>query len=201
MPQLRRGGIEGLRERLDAIPPDEGPAHIDPRTGVVCVGARLPLIAFNVWLEASAKTVGEIAARVRTAGGGPPGVRALGLKINEETSQVSMNLTDYRVTSMADVVGALQRQNLTIQPGDAVIIHTGWGRVWGVDNARYSRVSPGIGVAAATATRGCCRWGISRSCGKSSPPRALRGSTVTRCFRGRIIARLRLTGRLETRAE
>ena len=44
---------------------------------------------------------------------------------------------------------ALAAQKLTLQPGDAVLIHTGWGTLWGKDNARYQRVSPGIGTAAA----------------------------------------------------
>ena len=50
---------------------------------------------------------------------------------------------------MADLEGALQRQNQKLQPGDAVIFHTGWGTLWGRDNARYSRGNPGIGVQAA----------------------------------------------------
>ena len=54
----------------------------------------------------------------------------------------------YEIT-VQDLQQALQRQSLTLQPGDAVIIHTGWGRLWGKDNARYERSSPGIGVAAA----------------------------------------------------
>jgi kynurenine formamidase len=49
----------------------------------------------------------------------------------------------------ADLQVALKRQNLALEPGDAVLIHTGWGRHWGNDNARYGRSSPGIGVAAA----------------------------------------------------
>lgn len=47
-----------------------------------------------------------------------------------------------------DLQQALQKQNLKLEPGDAVIIHTGWGRLWGKDNARYMTRSPGIGVAA-----------------------------------------------------
>jgi kynurenine formamidase len=44
---------------------------------------------------------------------------------------------------------ALAKQNLTLRPGDAVLIHTGWGKLWEQDNARYMKSSPGIGVAAA----------------------------------------------------
>ena len=54
----------------------------------------------------------------------------------------------YEIT-VQDLQQALQRQNLMLQAGDAVIIHTGWGRLWGKDNVRYSSTSPGIGVAAA----------------------------------------------------
>jgi len=54
----------------------------------------------------------------------------------------------YEITP-ADLQQALQRQKLTLQPGDAAIIHTGWSRLWGKDNARYVKSDPGIGVAAA----------------------------------------------------
>jgi len=53
----------------------------------------------------------------------------------------------YEITAQ-DLQQALQRQNLTLQAGDAVIIHTGWGSLWGKD-ARYGGTNPGIGVAAA----------------------------------------------------
>jgi kynurenine formamidase len=54
----------------------------------------------------------------------------------------------YEIT-VQDLQQALQRQNLSLQPGDAVIINTGWSRLWGKDNPRYMRGNPGIGVAAA----------------------------------------------------
>ena len=54
----------------------------------------------------------------------------------------------YEIT-VQDLQQALQRQSLTLQPGDAVLINTGWGRLWGKDNARYVKSCPGIGVAAA----------------------------------------------------
>jgi kynurenine formamidase len=54
----------------------------------------------------------------------------------------------YEITP-ADLQQALARQKLAIQPGDAVIIHTGWGRLWGKDNARFVKSTPGVGVAAA----------------------------------------------------
>jgi len=61
---------------------------------------------------------------------------------------VEMLPDTYEITA-ADLQGALQRQNLTLQPGDAVIVHTGWGKLWGSDDARYARSNPGLGVAAA----------------------------------------------------
>jgi kynurenine formamidase len=61
---------------------------------------------------------------------------------------VDMLADTYEVT-VADLQQALQRQNLTLQPGDAVMIHTGWGRLWNKDNARYMKSNPGVGVAAA----------------------------------------------------
>ena len=61
---------------------------------------------------------------------------------------VDMLPDTYEIT-VQDLQQALQRQNLTLQPGDAVIIHTGWGKLWAKDNARYVKSCPGIGVAAA----------------------------------------------------
>jgi kynurenine formamidase len=51
--------------------------------------------------------------------------------------------------TVAEIRQALDAARLTIQPGDAVLFHTGWGRLWGADNARYGTSAPGIGVAAA----------------------------------------------------
>ncbi len=61
---------------------------------------------------------------------------------------VEMLEATYEVTA-ADLQQALAAQKLSLLPGDAVIIHTGWGKLWGKDNARYQRSSPGIGVGAA----------------------------------------------------
>jgi kynurenine formamidase len=61
---------------------------------------------------------------------------------------VEMLAESYEITAL-DLQQALGRQKLTLQPGDAVIIHTGWGKLWSKDNARYQRSSPGLGVAAA----------------------------------------------------
>lgn len=61
---------------------------------------------------------------------------------------VEMLADNYEIT-VQDIEQALARQKLKLQPGDAVIIHTGYGKLWGKENARYVKASPGIGVAAA----------------------------------------------------
>jgi len=55
---------------------------------------------------------------------------------------------NYEIT-VQDIEQALQRQKLELQRGDAVILRTGWSKLWGKDNARYAKGCPGIGVAAA----------------------------------------------------
>jgi len=55
---------------------------------------------------------------------------------------------DYEIT-VADLEAALSRQNLKLMPGDAVLIHTGWGTLWAKDNPRYVKSCPGVGIAAA----------------------------------------------------
>ena len=57
-------------------------------------------------------------------------------------------LPETYVITPEDLEQALAREKLALQPGDAVIIHTGWGKLRGKDNARYGRASPGVGVAA-----------------------------------------------------
>lgn len=61
---------------------------------------------------------------------------------------VDMLPDTYEITAQ-DLQGALKQQNLALQPGDAVIINTGWGRLWKKDNVRYLKSNPGIGIGAA----------------------------------------------------
>src|SRR5215471_1266740 len=61
---------------------------------------------------------------------------------------VEMLGESYEITA-ADLQAALQKQKLTLSPGDAVIVHTGWGRLYGKDNARFMKTAPGIGIGAA----------------------------------------------------
>lgn len=88
LPELRRGGLAALAKKVrEGMTPDAGPVEIDPARGVVCVGARGPLIAFNIWIEAGLELAKELASQVRSAS-----VRALGLGIAEGRTQVSLNL-------------------------------------------------------------------------------------------------------------
>jgi glutamate formiminotransferase / 5-formyltetrahydrofolate cyclo-ligase len=96
LPALRKGGLAELIRRAGSdLPPDIGTHVIDAARGVACVGAREVLIAFNVWLRCRLPIARKIARSIRAAEGGLPGVRSLGLEIDDApTSQVSMNLID-----------------------------------------------------------------------------------------------------------
>jgi glutamate formiminotransferase len=105
---FRRGGPEELQRRIDAgeLRPDYGPARLDERAGGVIVGARRPLIAFNVNLATGDVEIARaIAAVVREKGGGFPGVRALGLFLPQAGhAQISMNVEDYEAAALHEIV-------------------------------------------------------------------------------------------------
>lgn len=111
---FRRGGPKELQERLDAgeLAPDFGPARLDERAGGVIVGARPPLIAFNVNVAGDdLAAVREVARVVRERDGGFPGVRALGLRLSRAGHvQVSLNVEDWRRSPLHEVVGAVERE-------------------------------------------------------------------------------------------
>lgn len=100
---IRRGQFEGLATKmLDAAwRPDYGPLTPHPTAGATVVGARKPLIAFNVDLAtADVDAARSIARAIRERDGGLPSVKAIGLFLpHRGTAQVSMNLTDYERTS------------------------------------------------------------------------------------------------------
>jgi glutamate formiminotransferase len=109
----RRGGPAELQRRLDAgeLRPDFGPPTLDARAGGVIVGARRPLIAFNVNLRGPLDVAREIAAVVREHGGGFPGVRALGLDLPRAgIVQVSMNVEDWEAAALHDIVERVARE-------------------------------------------------------------------------------------------
>ena len=112
--QIRKGGLEALRQRM-AIDrdwaPDFGPVDPHPAAGVIVVGARNPLVAFNVWLESHDVSLArEIARTIRASNGGLPAVKAIGLELKSHGCvQVSMNLTDYRQTPVHAAFEAVKR--------------------------------------------------------------------------------------------
>jgi glutamate formiminotransferase len=111
---FRRGGPEELQRRIDAgeVVPDFGPTRLDPSAGGVIVGARRPLIAFNVNLvDANVDAAREIAEVVRERGGGFPGVRALGLELPQAGhAQVSMNVEDWEASALHEIVAVIERE-------------------------------------------------------------------------------------------
>jgi len=111
---FRRGGPEGLQQRIDAgeLRPDRGPDRLDPSAGGVLVGVRRPLVAFNVNLRSDdLEAARAIAAEVRERDGGFPGVRALGLDLPRAGHvQVSMNLTDWQAAPLHEVVSRIAQE-------------------------------------------------------------------------------------------
>jgi glutamate formiminotransferase/glutamate formiminotransferase/formiminotetrahydrofolate cyclodeaminase len=111
--ELRSGGVAQLARRLASgeLEPDFGPARLDPRSGAVLIAARMPLIAFNVNLHGTLAAAREIAGVVRESGGGFPGVRALGLELARAgLVQVSMNIEDWRLAPLAEIVRRIERE-------------------------------------------------------------------------------------------
>jgi glutamate formiminotransferase / 5-formyltetrahydrofolate cyclo-ligase len=111
---FRQGGTDGLARRLAAgeLEPDFGPAELDPRAGGVVVGARRPLIAFNVDLRgATLDDARAIASVVRERDGGFPGVRALGLDLpGAGRVQVSMNVEDWEAAALHEIVARIEAE-------------------------------------------------------------------------------------------
>jgi glutamate formiminotransferase len=111
---FRRGGPVELQRRVDAgeLAPDFGPTRLDERAGGVIVGARRPLIAFNVNLDTvDVEIARSIASLVREQGGGFPGVRALGLALpSVGRAQVSMNVEDYEASALHDIVARVEEE-------------------------------------------------------------------------------------------
>jgi glutamate formiminotransferase len=109
--QVRAGEYEGLEIRLadPAGRPDAGRARFDPAKGATAVGARDVLVAFNVWLDSQdLGAAREIARVVRASSSGLPALQALGLPLSSQHAvQVSMNLLDYRVTSLSRAFDAV----------------------------------------------------------------------------------------------
>jgi glutamate formiminotransferase len=115
LPDIRKGEYEGLKEEIKTNPdkkPDFGPSEMHPTAGATVVGARYPLIAFNVNLNTNNLEIAkDIARKIRESSGGFKAVQAKGFDIKERgIVQVSMNLLNYEVTSMFKVFNAIKEE-------------------------------------------------------------------------------------------
>ena len=126
--KVRQRGFEDLRDHIQEEDrhPDEGAPRMHPTAGATAVAARIPLIAYNVNLRTSEVAVAkEIAKKIRASSGGMPNVKALGFDLPDRgLVQVSMNLTDYRVTNMWKVFAAISeeaaRRGVEVQESEIV---------------------------------------------------------------------------------
>jgi glutamate formiminotransferase len=111
---IRRGGFEGLAARMGQAEwrPDFGGPEPHPTAGMSVMGARPILIAYNVNLASDRLDVAKrIAKAIRASSGGFSHVKAMGVMLEHRgLAQVSMNLTDYRHTSMTTVFDAVERE-------------------------------------------------------------------------------------------
>jgi glutamate formiminotransferase/glutamate formiminotransferase/formiminotetrahydrofolate cyclodeaminase len=112
--EVRAGGIEGLTVRMlsGEVDPDYGPPEPHPTAGAVLVTARPPLVAFNLDLEGDdVELAKEIAAGLRESGGGPAGVRAIGLHLPARgRAQVSLNVHDPYSVPLAELVARVRER-------------------------------------------------------------------------------------------
>lgn len=113
---VRKGQYEGLKEEIGVDPerdPDFGPKRMHPRGGAVAVGARKPLIAFNVNLASDDLVLAKrIAQTIRESSGGLPAVQAMGVLLENpgepRYAQVSMNLVDWERTGIGAAVDRIR---------------------------------------------------------------------------------------------
>jgi glutamate formiminotransferase len=118
---FRRGGTEELARRLAGgdVEQDFGPGELHPTAGGVIVGARRPLIAFNVDLRgASLEDARTIASVIRERDGGFPGVRALGLQLpSSGRVQVSMNVEDWEASALHEILARIEAEAAALGAG------------------------------------------------------------------------------------
>ncbi len=109
---IRKGQYEGLKSEIESDPerkPDYGPSKL-PKAGATVIGAREPLIAFNIYLTTDNVDVAKkVAKAVRQSSGGLRYVKGLGLLVDGR-AQVSMNLTNFHATPIARVVEFIRRE-------------------------------------------------------------------------------------------
>jgi len=105
---IRKGQYEGMGEKLSHADwtPDFGPAQVHPSAGVTAMGARMPLVAFNVNLDTNRLEIADhIAKKVRHISGGLRYCKGIGIELKDRgIVQVSMNMTDYTKTALYCVV-------------------------------------------------------------------------------------------------
>ena len=111
---IRRGQFEGLAAKLSQPEwaPDYGPSAPHPSAGATVIGARMPLIAYNINLDTNQLDIAKkIAATVRFSSGGLPHVKAMGVALEDRgIVQVSMNLTNYREMPILRVFNAVKAE-------------------------------------------------------------------------------------------
>ena len=111
---IRRGEFEGLTAKMATAgwAPDFGPAAPHPSAGASVIGARMPLIAYNINLDTDRLDVAKkIAAAIRHSSGGLRYVKAMGVKVEDRhLAQVSMNLTNYQKTPIFRVFELVKRE-------------------------------------------------------------------------------------------
>jgi glutamate formiminotransferase / 5-formyltetrahydrofolate cyclo-ligase len=108
---FRAGGLPELWLRMESgeLRPDQGPSEPHSSAGASLVTARPPMAAFNVELDSGDVEIARaVAAALREAGGGPPGVRALGLALTSGRAQVSTNVHDPFAVPLADVLARVR---------------------------------------------------------------------------------------------
>ena len=113
---FRSEGLDGLRRRVDSgeLEPAFGPKLLDERSGGVLVGARRPLIAFNVNLRGDLGAARAIASVIRERDGGFPGVRALGLDLPRTgLVQVRMIVEDWEAAALHLLLATIEREAAT----------------------------------------------------------------------------------------
>ncbi|HEC79046.1 MAG TPA: glutamate formimidoyltransferase [candidate division WOR-3 bacterium] len=112
---IRKGEFEGLREEIETNPdrrPDFGEPRIHPTAGATVIGARFPLIAFNMNLNTSDVSIAQkIAKAIRFGSGGYRYVKSLGFMLKEENrAQISCNMTNYTKTPLYRVFETAKRE-------------------------------------------------------------------------------------------
>lgn len=111
---IRKGEFEGFFEKIKQAEwkPDFGPDEVHPTAGVSIIGARMPLIAYNINLNTSSVDIAKkIARSIRNSSGGLRYVKALGMMLHERNiAQVSINLTNYKLTPIFRVFEMVKRE-------------------------------------------------------------------------------------------